>query len=89
MWKHYTLNVNLSGRMQSKRYFPGEDDAPGYGIWNINTRHTFNFSSHLLIEPSLGVDNIFDRKDIRPYGLNVALLSPGRMLVGGLTLKFK
>lgn len=89
MWKHYTLNVNLNGRMQSKRYFPGEDNAPGYGIWNINTRHTFDVSRHLLIEPSIGVDNIFDKKDTRPYGLNVALLSSGRMLVGGLTLKFK
>ena len=89
MWKHYTLNVNLNGRMQSKRYFPGEDNAPGYGIWNFNTRHTFDVSRHLIMEPSLGVDNIFDKKDTRPYGMNVALLSPGRMLVGGLTLKFK
>ena len=87
-WGYYRLNVNLNGRLQSKRYFPGEDDAPGYGIWNINTRHTFDHIRHIQIEPSIGIDNIFNKKDVRPKGVNYALLSPGRMLTIGLNIKF-
>ena len=87
-WGYYRLNVNLNGRLQSKRYFPGEDDAPGYGIWNINTRHTFDHLKHVQIEPSIGIDNIFNKKDCRPKGVNYALLSPGRMVTIGLNIKF-
>ena len=84
----YRLNINLNGRLQSKRLFPDEDDAPGYGIWNINTRHTFDHIKHVQIEPSIGIDNIFNKKDCRPKGVNYALLSPGRMLTVGLNIKF-
>ncbi|MBQ8099039.1 MAG: TonB-dependent receptor [Bacteroidaceae bacterium] len=88
-WLHYGLSVNLNGRLQSKRYYPGEEAAPGYGLWNLNTRHSFTPFIWVDADFSLGVDNIFNRKDMRPYGLNRSLLSPGRMLVFGLTLKFK
>lgn len=90
-WGKYGLNVNLNGRLQSKTYYPGYEDAPGYGLWNINTTHTFDFVKWALIEPSIGVDNIFDRVDrridssLRKY----ALYTPGRMLVVGLKVKFK
>ena len=87
-WGYYRLNINLNGRLQSKRLYPDEDDAPGYGIWNINTRHTFDHIKHVQIEPSIGIDNIFNKKDCRPKGVNYALLSPGRMLTVGLNIKF-
>lgn len=89
-WRGYALNVSLNGRLQSKTYYSSYENAPGYGIWNINTTHTFNSLRHLLIEPSIGVDNIFDRVDnridsaLRKY----ALYSPGRMLTVGLRVKF-
>ena len=88
-WGYYRLNINLNGRLQSKRYFPDEDDAPGYGLWNINTRHTFDHFKHVQLEPSIGIDNIFNKKDTRPKGVNYSLLSPGRMLTVGLIVKFK
>ena len=90
-WGFYTLNVNVNGRLQSKTYYPDYEDAPGHGIWNLSTHHTFDVLSWALIEPSVGVDNLFDHVDrridssLRRY----ALYSPGRMFVVGLKLKFK
>lgn len=90
-WGNYGLNVNVNGRLQSKTYYPDYEDAPGYGIWNLNTTHSFNGLKHLYLEPSIGIDNIFDKVDRRIDSSNrkYALYSPGRMLVIGLKLKIK
>ena len=90
-WKRYRLNVNLNGRLQSKTYYPGYEDAPGYGIWNLYTTHTFNVAKWVLLEPSIGIDNIFNRVDRRIDSATrkYALYSPGTMLVVGLKVKFK
>ena len=90
-WGNYGLNVNINGRLQSKTYYPGYEDAPGYGIWNLNTKHSFDGLKHLYLEPSIGIDNIFDKVDRRIDSSNrkYALYSPGRMLVIGLKLKIK
>ena len=90
-WGNYGLNVNVNGRLQSKTYYPDYEDAPGYGIWNLNTTHSFDGLKHLYLEPSIGIDNIFNKVDrridssMRKY----ALYSPGRLLVIGLKLKIK
>ena len=91
-WGRYGLNVNLNGRLQSKTYYTGTyEDAPGYGIWNLQTTHSFDIAKWALLEPSLGVDNIFNRVDRRidSSTRKYALYSPGRMLVIGLKLRFK
>lgn len=90
-WKRYRLNVNLNGRLQSKTYYPGYEDAPGYGIWNLHTTHTFDVARWALIEPSIGIDNLFNRVDRRIDSATrkYALYSPGTMLVVGLKVKFK
>ena len=90
-WNNYGLNVNLNARFQSKTYYPDYEDAPGYGIWNLNTTHTYTGLKHVLIEPSIGVDNIFNKVDRRidSSSRKYALYTPGRMLVVGLKLKFK
>ncbi len=90
-WNNYGLNVNLNARFQSKTYYPDYEDAPGYGIWNLNTTHTYTGLKHVLIEPSIGVDNIFNKVDRRIDSSNrkYALYTPGRMVVVGLKLKFK
>lgn len=90
-WGRYGLNVNLNGRLQSKTYYPGYEDAPGYGVWNLHTTHSFDALKWAFLEPGIGVDNLFDKTDsrtdssIRKY----ALYSPGRMLVVSLKVKFK
>ena len=91
VWGKYGLDVNLNGRLQSKTYYPGYEDAPGYGIWNLYTTHTFNVAKWVLLEPSIGIDNIFNRVDRRIDSATrkYALYSPGTMLVVGLKVKFK
>ena len=90
VWGRYGLNVNLNGRLQSKTYYPDYEDASGYGVWNIHTTHAFDCARWAFIEPSIGVDNIFDKVDrridssMRKY----ALYTPGRMVVVGLKIKF-
>jgi len=90
-WGDYGLNVNVNGRLQSKTYYPDYENAPGYGIWNVNTSHSINGMKHLYLEPSIGIDNIFDKVDRRIDSSNrkYALYSPGRMLVIGLKIKIK
>ena len=92
VWGRYGLTVNLNGRLQSKTYYTGSyEDAPGFGIWNLNTTHSFDVAKWAYIEPSIGVDNIFDKVDRRIDSSThkYALYSPGRMLVVGLKVKFK
>ena len=91
-WGKYGLNINLNGRLQSKTYYTGTyEDAPGYGIWNLYTTHTFDCMKWAFVEPSIGIDNLFDKVDRRidSSTRKYALYSPGRMLVVGLKLKFK
>ena len=91
-WGKYGLNINLNGRLQSKTYYTGTyEDAPGYGIWNLHTTHTFDCTKWAFVEPSIGIDNLFDKVDRRidSSTRKYALYSPGRMLVVGLKLKFK
>ena len=77
--------------LQPTTYYSDYEDAPGFGIWNLNTTHSFTGLKWADIEPSIGIDNIFDKTDHRIDSSNrrYALFSPGRMLVVGLKLKFK
>ena len=90
-WRHYELNVNLSSRLQSKTYYTGNyEDAPGHGVWDLHTTHRFDIA-RLVLEPSLGIDNIFNKVDRRidSSTRKYALYSPGRMMVAGLKIQFK
>ena len=90
-WRGYGLNVNLNGRLQSKTYYTSYENAPGFGIWNLLTTHTLEHLKWALIEPSIGIENLFHHVDRRIDSTNrkYALYSPGRMLVVGLKVKFK
>ena len=91
-WRRYGLNVNLNGRLQSKTYYIGTyEDAPGFGVWNLNTTHTLDLAKWVVLEPSIGIDNIFNKVDRRPDSSvrKYALFSPGRMFVAGLKVRFK
>ena len=91
VWGHYALNVNLNGRLQSKTYYTSYENAPGFGIWNLNTTHSLDLMKWAYLEPSIGIENIFDRVDRRIDSSNrkYALYTPGRMLTIGLKLRFK
>ena len=81
---------NLNGRLQSKVYYPGDADgnAPGYGIWNLNTRHTFDGFRNFVIEPGIGIDNIFNKRQ-PPAEQELRQYSPGRSVVISLALRLK
>ena len=86
-WKFYELNVNLSGRIQSKRYSERYEEAPSFSLWDINTRHKFTFRDFIL-EPGLGIENMFDYRDDRPWNNNFATLTPGRSFYVSLNVRF-
>ncbi len=91
-WGRYGLNINLNGRLQSKTYYTGTyENAPGFGIWNLHTTHTFDCMKWAFVEPSIGIDNLFDKVDCRIDSptRKYALYSPGRLIVFGLKVKFK
>ena len=90
-WGKYRLNVNINGKLQSKTYYPDYEDAPGFGLWNLHTTHTINCAKWVILEPCIGIDNLFDKVDRRIDSANrkYALYTPGRMLVVGLKVKFK
>lgn len=89
-WDKYTLNVNINGRMQGKTYYPGYENAPGYGVWNLNTSHNIVVDKHLQFEPNFGIDNIFNKVDRRIYWANrrYANFSAGTAFIFGLRVKF-
>ena len=91
VWGRYGLNVNLNGRLQSKTCYPSYEDAPGFGVWNLHTTHSFDVARWAFLEPSIGVDNLFGKVDRRidSSARKYALYSPGRMLVIGLKVRFK
>ena len=91
VWGRYGLNVNLNGRLQSKTYYPSYEDAPGFGVWNLHTTHSFDVARWAFLQPSIGVDNLFGKVDCRidSSARKYALYSPGRMLVIGLKVRFK
>ena len=87
-WKIYTLNVSLNGRIYSRRYSKSYGYAPHYNMWDIVTRHTVR-TRHFVVEPALGIENIFNWVDDRPYNSNYASLSAGCMPFVSVALKWK
>lgn len=88
-WDYYRLNVNINGRVQGIRYSQSYGDAPKFQLWNLNTTHTFNNLGNFIVEPGIGVENIFNYKDDRPWNSNYATLTPGRTFYVSLSLRFK
>lgn len=87
-WSFYRLNVNLHGRLQGERYSQSYGYAPKYQQWDLNTRHTFNLKS-IILEPGVGIENIFDKIDDRPWNNNFSTLNPGRSVYVSLAVRFK
>lgn len=38
-------------------------DAPGYGVWNLNVKHSLTGFQHLGLDFGMGLDNIFNKRD--------------------------
>ena len=87
-WNKYKLNVNFNGRIQGERYSTSYGYAPKYSLWNLNTSHTFR-AGDFLLEPGVGIENLFDYVDDRPFNYNYATLTPGRTYYVSLLVRFK
>lgn len=87
-WSFYRLNINLHGRIQGERYSQSYGYAPKFHQWDLNTRHTFNLQSFIL-EPGVGVENIFNKIDDRPWNNNFSTLNPGCSIYVSLSVRFK
>lgn len=87
-WKDYYLNVNLNGHIQSRRYSSTYGYAPRYQQWDLNTRHTFILEKCIL-EPALGIENLFNQRDNSYWNSNFSTINPGRSLYVSFTLKYR
>lgn len=87
-WGFYRLNVNLHGHIQGERYSQTYGYAPKYQQWDLNTRHTFNLKA-VILEPGIGIENLFNEIDDRPWNNNFATLNPGRSVYVSLSVRFK
>ena len=87
-WGIYRLNISLQGRLQGERYSQTYGYAPKYQQWDLNTRHTINLKS-VLLEPGIGIENLFNDIDDRPWNNNFSTLNPGRSVYVSLMVRFK
>lgn len=87
-WKWYALAVNVNGRYQGTRFSETYDSSPAFQTWDIGTRHTFDLKSFIL-EPGIGIENIFNYTDNRPWNSHYATNNPGRSLYVSLLVRFK
>ena len=76
-WGNYRLNVDLNGHLQGQRWSTSYGYAPGYTQFDLHTTHTFYLKKVELV-PGLGIENIFNKRDTRPWCSNFSTLHPGR-----------
>ncbi len=86
-WNNYALNVNINGHIQSRRYSSTYGYAPEYQQWDINTKHTFTLKQ-IVVEPSLGIENIFNKRDTSYWNSNFSTVTPGRSVMLSIALRF-
>lgn len=87
-WKDYRLNINLNSRLQSEVFYSDMNARP-FQLWNLAIKDSYSGRKGIIIEHGLGVENIFNFRDEKPFGSKYATTSPGRTVFASLTLKFK
>lgn len=87
-WANYHMNISLNGHIQGERFSSTYGYAPNYQQWDLSTRHTITLNQFIL-EPGIGVENIFNKRDTSYWNSNFSTINPGRSLFVSLVLKFK
>lgn len=87
-WGNYRLNIDLNGHLQSQRWSTSYGWAPGFTQFDLHTTHTFYLKKVELI-PGLGIENIFNKRDTRPWNSNFSTLHPGRCVFASFKLRIK
>lgn len=88
-WKKYKLGVGLFGKGQTKRYYRNYGDADGYTLWRLNTTHQIVSNTKWQLKFQVGIDNLFDYKETKPYGYNYGTKTPGRTVYLSININFK
>lgn len=86
-WGSYHLGIRLDGHLQSRRYSSTYGYAPGYGQWDLHTRHAFQLAN-LVLEPGLGIENLLNKRDRSYWNSNYATISPGRSYYLSFKMKY-
>lgn len=86
-WKRYHLNVALNGHIQGRRFSSTYGYADGYSQWDLNTRHTITLK-HFVLEPGIGIENIFNKVDNSYWNSNYSTISPGRSVYVSLAMRY-
>lgn len=87
-WKSYTLGIRLQGLAQGERWSTSYGFAPSFSQFDLNTTHAWNIKGSTL-ELSLGMENLFNTRDERPWCSNLATLHPGRCVMSSFRILFK
>lgn len=90
-WKNYRLNATINGRYQDGHYSQSYQQtfpAPNFQLWDIMTTHSINLKP-ITLEPGIGIENVFNWTDNRPWNNNYATLNPGRSILFSMIIKFK
>lgn len=87
-WESYHMNIQVNGHIQGERYSSTYGYAPRYQQWDINSRHSFQLRQ-ITIEPGIGIENIFNKRDESYWNSNFSTTTPGRSVLLHLTLTFK
>ena len=61
--------------------------APAYSQWDLNTKHTIALKNFTL-EPGIGIENIFNKRDTSYWNSNFSTVNPGRAMVVSLKVKY-
>lgn len=87
-WHNYVLDINLLGHFQGRRWSTSYGWAPSFSQVDFNTTHTWH-CEEVDLEPAIGVQNIFNKRDTRPWCSNFSTLHPGRCFYVSFAIKYK
>ena len=80
-----SLNFNVLGKAESRRYY-SDETADKYNIWDFTLTHNL-ITKKYGVDLSIGLKNIFDKVDSKPYGSHYSTIDPGRRIFAKLIIK--
>lgn len=87
-YRRYTLDVRANAHIQGERWSSSYGYAPSFNQIDLNTSHTWNLeSTNFTI--GVGVQNLLNSRDTRPWNSNFSTLHPGRCLYASVKFVIK
>ena len=87
-WGNYRFCIDLNGHLQGRRWSTSYGWAPSFTQFDLHTTHIFYLKNVELI-PGIGIENIFNSRDTRPWNSNFSTLHPGRCIMVSFKLKVR